>query len=332
MADPRTFLACTYTSLWNNAATAGPGAYPLHMPGHKRRLAARPRPELLCLGHNRDRRGRRPARGRRHFSRRHGPHSRAVRCPPVLVSGGRQSTVGLLAGIRALAPFGSEVIAARNCHKAVYHAIELGRLTAHYLPAAGGSRTLACTAVCRPAAVAAALDRPPAGTMRNPDQPDLRGRFERYCVPSPPSATPAVCRCWWTRPTGHTTCPLPPGTAGSGGAVAAGADLVVQSAHKTLPSLTQTAFLQLNGGLADPAEVERQLDVFETSSPSYPLHGQSGRLHPTGWPTDGDAAFAALAGPAGCRLTAAVAGSAQYKSHCAAAQDALTGAPGLFCP
>ena len=56
-----------------------------------------------------------------------------------------------------------------------------------------------------------------------------------------------------------------------GGAVAAGADLVVQSAHKTLPSLTQTAFLQLNGDLADPAEVERQLDVFETSSPSYPL-------------------------------------------------------------
>lgn len=45
----------------------------------------------------------------------------------------------------------------------------------------------------------------------------------------------------------------------------------MQSAHKTLPSLTQTAFLQLNGDLADPAEVERQLDVFETSSPSYPL-------------------------------------------------------------
>ena len=29
------------------------------------------------------------------------------------------------AGIRALAPFGREVIAARNCHKAVYHAIPL---------------------------------------------------------------------------------------------------------------------------------------------------------------------------------------------------------------
>ena len=43
------------------------------------------------------------------------------------------STVGLLAGIRAVAPFGSEVIVARGCHKAVYHALELGHLTAHYV-------------------------------------------------------------------------------------------------------------------------------------------------------------------------------------------------------
>ena len=77
-----------------------------------------------------------------------------------------------------------------------------------------------------------------------------------------------------------------------GGAVAAGADLVVQSAHKTLPSLTQTAFLQLNGSLADPAEVERQLDVFETSSPSYPLLVSLDGC--TGWlAQQGCAAFAA---------------------------------------
>lgn len=51
-----------------------------------------------------------------------------------------------------------------------------------------------------------------------------------------------------------------------------GADIVVQSVHKTLPSLTQTALLHLGkGSLTDPEEVERQLDVFETSSPSYPL-------------------------------------------------------------
>jgi arginine/lysine/ornithine decarboxylase len=55
------------------------------------------------------------------------------------------------------------------------------------------------------------------------------------------------------------------------GALACGADLVIQSPHKTLPSLTQTAFLHLQGNLVDPEIIEEQLDIFETSSPSYPL-------------------------------------------------------------
>lgn len=55
-----------------------------------------------------------------------------------------------------------------------------------------------------------------------------------------------------------------------GGAVAAGADIVVQSLHKTLPSLTQTAIAHV-GGLIDPARFQAQLDIFETSSPSYLL-------------------------------------------------------------
>ena len=40
---------------------------------------------------------------------------------------------------------------------------------------------------------------------------------------------------------------------------------------KTLPSLTQTALLHMNGDLVREKEVERQLAIFETSSPSYPL-------------------------------------------------------------
>ena len=36
-----------------------------------------------------------------------------------------------------------------------------------------------------------------------------------------------------------------------GGAVAAGADIVIQSLHKTLPSLTQTALAHWNRGLVD---------------------------------------------------------------------------------
>lgn len=49
--------------------------------------------------------------------------------------------------------------------------------------------------------------------------------------------------------------------------------------------------MQLNGGLADPDEVERQLDVFETSSPSYPLLVSLDGC--TDWlAADGPAAFA----------------------------------------
>ena len=55
------------------------------------------------------------------------------------------------------------------------------------------------------------------------------------------------------------------------GAVACGADVVIQSAHKTLPSLTQTALLHIQGELVDPERVAHSLEIFETSSPSYLL-------------------------------------------------------------
>jgi arginine decarboxylase len=54
------------------------------------------------------------------------------------------------------------------------------------------------------------------------------------------------------------------------GAVASGADIVVQSLHKTLPSLTQTAIAHACD-TATAARLAAQLDVFQTSSPSYLL-------------------------------------------------------------
>ena len=48
-----------------------------------------------------------------------------------------------------------------------------------------------------------------------------------------------------------------------------GADIVVQSLHKTLPSLTQTALCHLKSKLIDEKCLEESLHIFETSSPSY---------------------------------------------------------------
>lgn len=51
----------------------------------------------------------------------------------------------------------------------------------------------------------------------------------------------------------------------------AGADIVIQSLHKTLPSLTQTALAHVNDSRIDFATFLRSKNIFETSSPSYLL-------------------------------------------------------------
>lgn len=54
-------------------------------------------------------------------------------------------------------------------------------------------------------------------------------------------------------------------------AISAGADVVIHSVHKTLPALTQTALLHLQGNLADRDRICHYLSVYQTSSPSYVL-------------------------------------------------------------
>lgn len=55
-------------------------------------------------------------------------------------------------------------------------------------------------------------------------------------------------------------------------ALTKGADIVIQSLHKTLPSLTQTAILHIGKDSdVDPAVVEKYLAIYQSSSPSYVL-------------------------------------------------------------
>ena len=50
-----------------------------------------------------------------------------------------------------------------------------------------------------------------------------------------------------------------------------GADIVIHSLHKTLPALTQTALLHINGSLASRKGVRDYLRMLQSSSPSYVL-------------------------------------------------------------
>ena len=240
------------------------GIYPLHMPGHKRRLC--PVPELPYDWDMTEVRGvddLHDARGilRKAMERTARLHGAARTW--YLVNG---STCGLLAGIRALAPARSKIIAARNSHKSVYHAIELGGLSVRWLtPPMLEAGVYGSIPPCE---VERALQETPEAACVVVTSPTYEG------VISDIEAIGKICRR-------HGVPLLVDEAHGAHlglaedwpvSAVRLGADLVVQSAHKTLPSLTQTALLHMGkGSTIDPDEVERQLGVFETSSPSYPL-------------------------------------------------------------
>ena len=238
---------------------------PLHMPGHKRRTV--PAPGLPVDWDITEIQGADDL----HWS--DGILAGAMERTAALWGAARSwylvngSTCGILAGIAALAPRGSRVICARNCHKSVFHALELGQLTPTWLlPPV--DRDFGVFASVPPAAVERALRETPEARAVILTSPTYEG-----CI-SDLAAIAALCR--------DRGVPLLVDEAHGAhlglsphfpaGALAAGADVVIQSAHKTLPSLTQTALLHLSpGSLADPERIERQLDIYESSSPSYLL-------------------------------------------------------------
>lgn len=58
-------------------------------------------------------------------------------------------------------------------------------------------------------------------------------------------------------------------------AVKCGADIVINSLHKTLPALTQTSVLHTCGNLANREKIKKYLAMTQTSSPSYVIMGQT---------------------------------------------------------
>ena len=168
------------------------------------------------------------------------------------------STVGILACVRAASRPGDRVIVARNCHKSVYHALELCGLEPHYLlPQWEGDWGIWGSVT--PEILESAFAACPGARLVILTSPTYEGVL---------SDIPSLARAAHA----HGALLLVDEAHGAHlerGAVAGGADLVVQSLHKTLPSLTQTALCHCREDLA--LRVARELNVFETSSPSYPL-------------------------------------------------------------
>ena len=163
------------------------------------------------------------------------------------------STGGLLAAVRATGE--GEILMGRNCHKSVYNAVTLCRRKAHYLLPHEGE--------ILPAEVEDALEKHENITTLLITSPTYEG------VISDIAAIGEICHAHGVTFIVDEAHGAHLGFSFGESAVKMGADIVVQSLHKTLPALTQTALVHCKEAFA-PA-MARELAVFESSSPSYIL-------------------------------------------------------------
>jgi len=176
------------------------------------------------------------------------------------------STSGLLVSIAACTKKGDTVLVARNCHKAVYHAIFLNELVPIYLypevdEEYGIHKGITPEQVKKELEentdIKMVLLTSPTYEGIVSDIREIASVVHSYNIPLiVDEAHGAHLGFSKDFPENSVTC---------------GADLVIHSVHKTLPAFTQTALLHSNGSLVDYDKIKMYLQIYQTSSPSYVL-------------------------------------------------------------
>ena len=192
------------------------------------------------------------------------------------------STCGILSAVFATTENGGKILTARNCHKAVYHAICLNRLEAEYLYPEEITE-FGINGGIRAEDVRKALEKDAMHCAGNSG--DVRGKITKIqaVLITSPTYEGVVSDIRVIADVAHDYgIPLFVDEAHGAhleyadqchsfpkSALEYGADIVIQSLHKTLPCFTQTAILHVKGKLVDQDRISRYLSMFQTSSPSY---------------------------------------------------------------
>ncbi len=243
------------------------GTYPFHMPGHKRRIAPQGMEEICRMDitevdgfdnlHD--------ARGILKEAQEFAAALYGAEETRFCVNG---STGAILAAISAVCSPGGRILIARNCHKSVYHAIEINGLTASYIYPQSSRRYTVCEGI-----YPQDIDKE---WIKHPD-------IQAIVITSPTyegvvSDIGGICRAAHSRgipvivDEAHGA-HFPFSAYFPQSALQCGADIVIHSVHKTLPAMTQTALLHVNGDLVDRERLRRMLTIYQSSSPSYILMG-----------------------------------------------------------
>ena len=176
------------------------------------------------------------------------------------------STVGILSAIAGVTKKGDTILVARNCHKSVYHAIYMNELNPVYLYPEFNHCAQLNTEVSVDD-VREALDKYPsirAVVIVSPTYDGVVSDVEAIAEAVHEKGIPLIVDEAHGAHFGfHPYFPQNANTRG--------ADIVIHSLHKTLPALTQTALLHINGSLASRKGVRDYLRMLQSSSPSYVL-------------------------------------------------------------
>ena len=166
------------------------------------------------------------------------------------------STGAILAAVSAAAPKGGKILINRSCHISVYHAAALRELDLEYTENVPFNKNLDDSGKNAGPLHAVVITSPTyEGYVR-----DVR-MWAEYAHKR--GAVLIVDEAHGAHFSMHPFFPE--------SAARCGADLVIQSLHKTLPALTQTALLHNVSGRVDGKRLQHFLDIYETSSPSYLL-------------------------------------------------------------
>lgn len=239
--------------------------YPLHMPGHKRNMnmTGAMLPYDLDITEIEGFDDLHHASGilleaqRRSASLYHAEETH------YLVNG---STAGLLSAVLGSVPEHGRILMARNCHKSVYNAVYMGKLYPVYVYPQFDPET-ELNGEILPENVENMLDQYPeiqAVVITSPTYDGVVSDIERIAEIVHKKNIPLIVDEAHGAHFGFH--PYFPQNSNM-----KGADIVIHSLHKTMPSLTQTALLHINGQRADRENIRRYLHMIQTSSPSYIL-------------------------------------------------------------
>lgn len=176
------------------------------------------------------------------------------------------STIGILSAILGTTRPGESVIVARNCHKSVYNALYLNNLKPVYVYPGMIEGTDICGPILEEQ-IASLLNKYPdvkAVIITSPTYDGIVSDVAAIAERAHKHGIPLILDEAHGAHFGFHSFFPPNGNQ-------LGADVVIHSLHKTMPSLTQTALLHINGNLADKDNICRYLHMLQSSSPSYLL-------------------------------------------------------------